>query len=45
MASVTNNLMESNDDYIPPVKLRKTTNEVCIKIKIFDKLRIFIFLD
>jgi hypothetical protein len=28
MASATNNLMESNADYIPPVKLKKTTNEV-----------------
>ncbi|CAF3385877.1 unnamed protein product [Rotaria sp. Silwood1] len=27
MASITNNLMESDDDYIPPVKLKKTTNE------------------
>jgi hypothetical protein len=28
MASVSNNLVESDDDYIPPVKLKKTTNEV-----------------
>jgi hypothetical protein len=32
MASVTNNLMESTADYIPPVKLKKTTNEVGMKI-------------
>jgi hypothetical protein len=41
MASVTNNLMESDDDYIPPVKLKKTTNDVRIKIKSFiDELLI-----
>lgn len=28
MASTTNNLMESDDDYVPPVKLKKATNEV-----------------
>ncbi|CAF4459376.1 unnamed protein product [Rotaria socialis] len=27
MASITSNSMESDDDYIPPVKLKKTTNE------------------
>ncbi len=33
MTSITNNVMESNDDYTPPVKLKKTTNEVCMKMK------------
>ena len=33
MASLTNNSMESNDDYIPPVKLKKTSNEVRMKKK------------
>jgi hypothetical protein len=33
--SMANNLMESKDDYIPPVKLKKTTNEVWLKIRFF----------
>jgi hypothetical protein len=37
MASITNNLMESDDDYIPPVKLKKTTNDVRMKIKLKKK--------
>lgn len=44
MTSMTNNLMESNEDYVPPVKLKKTTNEVWIRLIILDRLEIEFFL-